>query len=127
MRTTTVKVRAVLGTEMLEDQLERFIEDASLWVTEELTSSQLSTNRLEVIERYLACAFVRIKEMGLKSVSIGDASESYQTNSEISDYLQRAAGLDPTGKIRKAFLTPLNLRIIPAITRVGQGFVDSSE
>lgn len=102
--TNEAAVRNVLSTSLTSGQVQAFIDDAHLWVSEELGSVGLSPERMELIERYLACALVRLRDLGLKSASIKDISEQYQVDSEITDYLKRAASFDPTGKLAEAFL-----------------------
>lgn len=105
-RTTETAVRAILESSLTTAQVTAFINDVNIWVTEELGTASLSDDRLEIIERYLACAMVRIRDLGLKSASIGDVAESYQVDPDVTDYLLRAASFDPTGKVRATFLAP---------------------
>jgi hypothetical protein len=120
MRTSEPQVKAIIATALTDDQIAVFIGDASLWVDEELAGSGLSDGRLELIERYLACAFIRARELGLTSVTAGDVSERYQTDPEISEYLLRAASFDTTGTVRNAFLAAKDS--IGLQTRVGKTF-----
>lgn len=132
-RTTETAVREIIQTNLTGPQVRAFISDASLWITEELGAEDppLSLGRLEVIERYLACALVRLRDMGLKDSTIQDVSETYQVDSEMTDYLMRAASFDPTGKVRAHFMAakPIALASAPSTPvkfRVGDGFVDVS-
>lgn len=104
-RTSEDAVRAVIKTSLTTDEVVTFIEDANLWVNEELSDSGLSADRLEMIERYLACAFIRMKEPGIKSATYGDTTENYQVDNTKNEYLLRAAALDPTGTIQFQFIT----------------------
>lgn len=105
-RTTELRVRNIIETDLSSDSVNMFIGDASLWVTEALVAldTGLSAERLEIIERYLACAFIRLRDLGLSQASLDDTSETYQVDKTVTDYLRRAAGLDPTGTVQKAFL-----------------------
>lgn len=128
-RTTEAAVREVIKTSLTTPQLIAFIKDANLWVTEEIAPSGGSAERLEIVERYLTCALIRIRDLGLKDATFGDVSETYQADPEVSDYLLRAASFDPTGKVRLHFLAPKPVAqpqpiIIAAISRVGKGYID---
>ena len=126
-RTTATAVREVLVTTLTDTQITAFINDVDVWVSEELTSAGISDTRLEVIERYLACAMIRIRDLGLASGSIENVSEKYQVDPEVTDYLLRAASFDPTGKVRQTFLAPKPLAQPGALAvRFGFGtrFVD---
>lgn len=124
-RTTEEAVRLVISTSLTPPQILQFITDVSLWVTEELGDSGMSDDRLEVVERYLTCAFIRMRDLGLKSVQFdAGVSEVYQADLYVTEYLTRAAGLDKTGKIRQHFLTPANTKV--GAFRVGTGFADES-
>jgi len=128
-RTTATAIKEILDTTLSTAQINAFIADANLWVTEELTSAALSAERMEIIERYLACALTKLRELGLKSSTIGDVSESYQTDADVTDYLLRAASFDSSGKVRQHFLAPKPVAqaqpiIIPAIMNVGKGFAE---
>ncbi|MGH9256362.1 MAG: hypothetical protein ACRD3C_17530 [Vicinamibacterales bacterium] len=105
-RTTEVLVREVISTSLTSSQVLAFIADASLFVTEEVASEDpsLSAGRLELIERYLACALIRLRDLGLSSVSWSKVSENYQVDPTVTDYLKRAAAFDPTGKVRQMFM-----------------------
>src|SRR5512146_2562938 len=122
-RTSVDAVLAIIKTALSTDDVTTFIADANLWVTEELaTGSDLSDDRLELIERYLACAFIRTKEPGLKDAQMGDVRETYQVDNTKNEYLLRAAALDPTGTIQMQFLT--GGARYSALARFGKGYKD---
>lgn len=126
-RTTATAVREIMQTGLLTPQINAFIADANLWVTEELAPEGLTADRLEVIERYLACALCRLRELGLTSAAVGDVTESYQVDPQITDYMMRAASFDSTGKVRQQFLAPRPVAaptplLYGALARVGKGF-----
>lgn len=126
-RTNESKVRAVLSTTLTSGQINAFIDDASLWVTEELasvTDFTFTTDRLELIERYLAAALCRLQDLGLKSSSINSVSESYQVDPNTTDYLLRAAAFDPTGTIKRVFMPSTDRK--PVKFQIGKGFADDT-
>lgn len=102
--TSEAAVRQVIKTKLTSEQVQQFIDDSAVWVSEELNPAEVSPSRLEIIERYLACALIRTRELGLKSATFKDVTETYQTDLYITDYLRRAASFDPTGKVRMHFL-----------------------
>jgi len=91
-------------------------------VDEELGGSTLGASRLELIERYLTCALIRLRDLGLHQAKFDDITEHYQVDKEVTGYLQHAAAFDSTGAVRRAFMAPKNAR--PAQFRVGARFVD---
>ena len=105
-RTTETAVREIISTSLTTAQVSAFIADADLFVTEEVAAEDpsISAARLELIVRYLACALVRLRDLGLKSVTWSKVSETYQVDSEMTDYLRRAAAFDPTGKVKQMFM-----------------------
>lgn len=108
-RTTETAVREIISTSLTTAQVQAFINDANIFVSEEIapsTSPSVSALRCEVIERYLACALIRLRDLGLKDVTWSKVSESYQVDPEVTDYLKRAAAMDPTGKVKNAFMPP---------------------
>ncbi|KKN44574.1 hypothetical protein LCGC14_0691780 [marine sediment metagenome] len=123
-RTSETAVKAVISTSLTTTQVEQFIGDASLWVDEELTSSGLSAGRLELIERYLTCALIRLRDLGLTQAKFDDITEHYQVDKEVTDYLLRAAAMDPTGTVRRYFMAPADVR--PVQYRVATRFVDDT-
>lgn len=110
-RTTVTAVQEILTTSLPVNQITAFIEDASLWVTEMLATEvpAPSAARLEIIERYLSCAIIKLRELtggGLTGTTIGDVSETYSVPAAVRDYLDTAAGFDASGTVRKHFLAP---------------------
>lgn len=129
IRTTTAAVKRIVETSLDAGLIDTFIADASLWVDEELAtlSPTISSARLETIERWLAAALIRARDVGLVDVAIKDSKENYQVDSEVTEYLLHAASLDSTGTVRRHFLAakptqaPVNI-----IARVGPGFVEEA-
>lgn len=131
-RTTEPAVRKILTTKLTTPQVASFIADASLWVDEELVPfGTLTVARLEVIERWLAAALIRAREVGLARGSIEDVSETYQVDPQVTDYLLRAAAMDPTGTVRKHFLAGKPVAVpnrapFDMVGRIGPGFVEEA-
>jgi len=130
-RTSETAVREIIQTSLTSSQITAFIGDASLFVTEEIVPEDgtLSAARLETIERYLACALIRLRDLGLKDVSWSKVSETYQVDPEVTDYLLRAAAFDPTGKIKAKFMPPEPPQVFtfPAKFRVGETYVEDAD
>lgn len=122
MRTTYAAVIQTIKTSLTETQVLQYGNDAALWVDEELLTANLSTARLEMIERYLTCALIRLRDLGLAQVHFEDVWEYYQVDPEVTDYLIRAASFDPTGKLRQCFLADKARRSASGL--VGRGFAD---
>ena len=127
IRTSEPDVKSTISTSLTAPQVHVFISDASLWVDEVLVGATpvLSAQRLEIIERYLACALIRMRDLGLKTYKMDDITEQYQVDPEVSDYLLRAAGFDSTGNIRRYFMAPKDVR--PVHWRTGQSFTEEAE
>lgn len=132
-RTTATAIREIMNTKATEPQIVAFITDASLWITEEVATflPTPSAERLEIIERYLSCALVRLRELGLSQSTVENVTEYYQVDPQVTDYLLRAAAFDPSGKIRRIFLAPKPQSaptpiIYPALFGIGTGFKDES-
>lgn len=132
-RTNEPAVREIIDTELESQQVQRFMDDAALWIDEELdtTENAFTADRLEIIERWLSAALIRVRDLGLSNANMGDVREQYQVDATVTDYLLRAASFDPTGTIRKHFLAPKPVAAPEASTftpvgRVGTGFIDST-
>ena len=134
-RTTAKSLREIMTTELGDEKINAFIEDVDLWITEVVAPATpvQSAQRLEIIARYLTCAMIRLRELTgstVSSVSVGDASESYQLPGEVKDYLDTAAGFDATGLVRANFLaprpTPQPIPWFAPVARVGKGYSDDS-
>jgi len=119
-RTDETSVSTVLDTSLTTDQIEAFIDDASLWVDQHLVGEGLTNDELTAIEKYLACHFITMRDPRLKSAQLGDVAEVYQRDLYVTEYLKAAAALDQTGKVREYFMAPKNTRRF--ITKAGTGF-----
>jgi hypothetical protein len=118
-RTDNEAVTQTISTSLTETQIDTFITDANIWVTEELGSSGLGADRLE------ACALIRLRDLGLKSAKFDDISEQYQVDPEMTDYMKHAAAFDSTGTVRRYFMAPKDVRF--AQWRVGQSYQDEAD
>ncbi len=123
-RTSERQVKQILSTSLASAQINAFIDDASLWVDEELASEGFSASRFEIIERYLACALIRLRDLGLSQLKLDDINEKYQVDPEVTDYLIRAAAFDSSGTVRRYFLAGKDVRTAGA--RVGTLYVDEA-
>lgn len=117
-RTNEGDVLLAIDTELASDVLAGYIADASVWVDMHLAGQGISDALLEVIEKYLACHFITLRDPRLKAAKFGDTSETYQRDGEVTEYLKAAMALDPTGIIADLF-TPSKPRFR---FRVGQGY-----
>lgn len=103
IRTDASAVLSAIDTDLTTAQVNAYISDASVWVDDQLTNSNLSDVLLEKIEKYLACHFVTLRDPRLRSGSLGDVSETYQRDTQVTEYLMAAMALDPTGRVADAF------------------------
>ena len=123
-RTTETAILLILDTDLTSPQIVQFITDANVWVTLELAGEGMSAAILEMIERYLACSLIRLRDLGLVSARFDDISEKYQVDPQLSDYVRNAAAFDTSGKVRAQFMAPRNARSVQY--RVGKTFQDEA-
>jgi hypothetical protein len=103
-RTTEAAVRLAIDTDLTSDQVLAFIDDASTFVDDIASAdTTISSAKLTLIEKYLAAHFVTLRDPRLKASKIGDTSDTFQRDDEVSEYLKAAIALDPTGTIDDAF------------------------
>jgi len=119
-RTDETSVSTVLDTSLTTDQIEAFIDDASLWVDRHLVGEGLTSDELTTIEKYLTCHFITLRDPRLKSAQLDDVAEVYQRDLYVTEYLKAAAALDSTGKVREHFMAPKNTRRLTF--KAGTGF-----
>lgn len=120
IRTDSSAVLAAIDTDLTTVQVDAFISDASVWVDENLTTSSLSDTLLEKIEKYLTCHFITLRDPRLRSANVGDVSETYQRDTQVTEYLMAAMALDPTGRVADAFGTRKDRTRVSY--RVGTGY-----
>lgn len=89
--------------------LDLFISNANLLVNETLATAGLSTDRMKLIELYLAAHFYVLtsEQGGLIKEEVGDASRTYNLMTKnvglnFTRFGQQVAMLDPTGAIAAA-------------------------
>jgi len=103
-RTTLTAVQLAIDTSLEDDQVEAFIDDASAFVDDiAAKDATITSAKLTLIEKYLACHLVTLRDPRLKTEKYGDTSETYQRDGEVTEYLKAAMALDPTHTIRDAF------------------------
>jgi len=118
-RTDETLVATVIETSLTSEQINAFIDSASLWVDGNLVGRGLSASLLAEIEKYLACHLITLRDPRLSSTKVSDVAETYQRDTQITEYLKAAAALDPTGRVREDFMTPANTRRFSALAGTG--------
>lgn len=99
-------LRAVYETTLEDYQLQAFVDDANLLVTEELAGAGLSDERLAAIEKYLAAHMASLRDPRYQSENIaGEWSYTVQgktgMNLDATFYGQQAKLLDTSGTLDK--------------------------
>jgi hypothetical protein len=132
VRTTAEAVRLVWATRLTDDEIEQYISDASAWIDENVVGhcdllpvDDASEPVWEIIERYLAIAFITEgRQKVLTSARRQDIAETYATRDPKagSYWFTLAAGYEPCGIIKVAFLGQRR-----AFADVGIGFVGEAE
>lgn len=105
-RTTLDAIKDIYDTSLTDSQLMAFMNDANLFVTEELVGLGMSAARLEAIEKYLAAHFASLRDVRTERESIGgEWSFTVQgetgMNLDATFYGQQAKLLDTTGTLDK--------------------------
>jgi len=125
-RTTETSVREIIATSLTTPQVNAFIADANLWVTEELGAEGYSAERMELIERYLACAFIRVRDLGITNSDVKGVKEAYQVDPNVTEYLQHAAAFDSSGILRQTFI-PTETGGWTIIAQTGKGYGEEAD
>lgn len=101
-RTNEPDVRAIIDTVLTGPQVDAFIDDANLWVTDFLAGQDGITDaRLEQVEKYLAAHFITVRDPRMTEKDADDVRERYQRGKgHVTEYLRLAAAADPTGTVR---------------------------
>lgn len=96
MRVTPDEVRDITDDSLEDSALERHIQAATIKVNDiaEIDTS-LSSSRLELIELYLAAHVATTQNPQITSETVGSGSWDYV----VTEYLEMAADLDPTGTL----------------------------
>lgn len=103
-RTTYAAVAAIIDTDLTQAQVEAFIDDANAWVTDFLVGEGLSASRLTVIEKYLSAHYVTLRDPRLRRSAVEDVDETYQRDTQVTEYLRQAIAEDPTGIVKGRLL-----------------------
>jgi len=99
-------LRSIFKTELIDSDLQVFIDTSNLIVTEELGSSGLSDDRLKEIERFLAAHFATTADPQMQSERIGSEYQ-YRVQGQFGEglksttYGQQVLLLDTTGLMAK--------------------------
>jgi hypothetical protein len=103
---STKDVKDIYETKKADSQIEPFLNAAVLVVTEELADAGLSSERLDLITKYLCVHYLVISEErgGIRRARLGDADESYVAPSDkfglaSTTWGQQAIALDTTGTL----------------------------
>lgn len=101
-RTTSDAVEEIVEVDA-SIPLTPFIEVASQVVTDNCTESDYTDEKLELIERWLAAHFYRIRDMAVASEKAGPVGQNYQyqlgLNFQVTMYGQQALLLDNAGNL----------------------------
>jgi len=102
-----------LDAVLLESEINAFISNATLIVTEELSGKGLSADRLELITKYLTGHFIilTIEQGGVRRSRTGAADESYvapppdRQGFATTRFGQQAIALDSSGTLASLVIT----------------------
>lgn len=98
-RTTASDVKEIFETDLAETELNHHINAAAELVDEIDSAGSLSSQRLTLIEEYLAAHIASTQDPRVSDVSVGDSSFTYKGSQEMTDYWETAAQLDKTGTL----------------------------
>lgn len=107
-RTTREEVEARIDTDLDDVAVSALIDDASAWVTDFLSGEGLSSSRLTQIEIYLACHYITLKDPRLRQQAADDVRETYQRDTQVTEYLRQAIAEDPSGIVKARLLDQEN-------------------
>lgn len=110
---TNAEVQALVQDDVTD--CDQFIETADLIITEDLSGSGLSADRLKQIELYLAAHFytISLEKGGLLKYKVGESAEEYQGVNRGSQGLAstrfgtQAAILDTSGTLSSMAANPV--------------------
>ena len=106
-RVSVAEVKQIIDIDdnIIDADLQVFIEDASDLVTEVCTSSILTAARLKTIERWLSAHFIAISDMRASDEKAGPVSQGFQYKVDIgldvTMYGQQAKRLDISGALAR--------------------------
>lgn len=98
-RTDVTTVKLIVGTTLTDPQVQQFIDDASLWVDNNIAAAGWDTGTAEAIERYLAAHWLTLRDRRKTTTRRGDLEDRYES----TRYLEAAIALDTTGTVSEAF------------------------
>lgn len=98
-KVSTAEVRDRFDTSLTDSQLQGFIDDAHLFITDLLGGKGLTEDRLQLIERYFAAGLAERRDPRAEQIRGAATSETLQQES----YLETALKLDTTGTLRQHF------------------------
>lgn len=98
VRTDTESVKDIFNTSIGDEALKLHI-NAAAEVVDEVSDADdsVTTQRLELIETYVAAHFASAQDRRVTSEEVGDARFDYQGPTETTQYWETATSLDPTG------------------------------
>lgn len=98
-RTTATEVQEIFDTDLTTEQLNAHINAAAAIVDDVDAASDVSDQRLALIEKNVAAHFASSQDPRTSSEAIGDAQFDYQGPDETTQYWETATALDPTGRL----------------------------
>lgn len=122
-RVTADELALIVGTGPTDEELTAFITDANLWVNAHLVGActAMTDALLALIEKYLAADLSTVKYPVLKSQKVGPAQDVFAGagNDTASQYLRKAAQIDPCGIVQDMLVAEGKVR---GKFRVGAGY-----
>lgn len=117
---TASDVQDLLDTDLTVSEIQPFLAAAKRYVADNLEGEGVAGATLTEIEKYLASGIVSAsRDPTASSVSLGDASITYQRGGDHPEHIKVAAMLDPTGSIEADFMGGSDFSF-----RVGAGYDD---
>lgn len=102
-RATEAEVKEIIDTDLTEEQVTPFLEDADLLVTDVCAGEGYSDDLMKRICCWLAAHFVAIRDPRIAKEKIGDADGTYQGKTGMglqhTSYGQQVMILDHHGKL----------------------------
>lgn len=107
MAVTPSDLKVLCPSEKSDEELQVFIDMATLVITEDLAGATLSDDRKDMITNYLAAHYLVLTQEngGIRRSRLGEADESYVVPDvkafgyNTTRYGQAAVSLDPSGKL----------------------------
>lgn len=100
---TASDVQDLLNTDLTVSEIQPYLAAAERFVTDNLEGEGVKDATLTEIEKHLAAGIVAAeRDPTASSVSLGDASITYQRGGGVGEHFRIAKMLDPTGIIASA-------------------------